>query len=62
MKVLPHLLVMALSASFLWHFSNIARYGRHTIQEPNNLILISEIAMMVGIFGFGCWSYLKETR
>jgi len=55
--------IIGLSASLLWHFSNIWRYGQHLIQEPNILILSLETAGLLVILIFGiskCISDLKR--
>jgi len=55
--------IISLSASLLWHFSNIWRYGQHLIQEPNIVILSLETAglLLILIFGISkCISDLKR--
>jgi len=55
--------IIGLSASLLWHFSNIWRYGQHLIQEPNITILSLETAglLLILIFGISkCISDLKR--
>ena len=55
--------IIGLSASLLWHFSNIWRYGQHLIQEPNIAILSLETAglLLILIFGISkCISDLKR--
>jgi len=52
-------LIMGMSLAFLWHFSNIWRYGSHTIQEPSRTVLIMEIVGLVLIFLFGLWFYIS---
>lgn len=51
--------IMDMSLAFLWHFSNIWRYGSHTIQEPSVPVLIMEIGGLVLIFLFGLWFYIS---
>ncbi len=55
-------LLMGMSAAFLWHFSNILRLGSHFIQEPHMPILLFEISFLLGVFGFGCWRYVRLVR
>jgi len=57
-RALPGLLIISLSASLLWHFSNIWRFGEHLIQEPNRIILIGETAFLVGILVFGLCEFI----
>ena len=51
-------LIVGLSGALLWHFSNIWRYGRHLVQEPNKIILILETAGLVVIFISGISGYI----
>jgi len=46
-------MLIGLSASLLWHFSNIWRYGNHLILEPNIVILGVETAGLLFILAFG---------
>ena len=46
-------LVIGMGASLLWHFFNIVRYGEHLIKEPNPVILLSEIVLVV-LTTIGC--------
>ncbi len=48
-----NLMLIGLSASLLWHFSNIWRYGNHLIVEPNIVILSVETAGLLFILAFG---------
>jgi len=57
--------IIGLSISLLWHFSNIWRYGQHSIQEPNIIILSLETAGLLVILIFGiskCISDLKRKQ
>ena len=42
MSVIIRILLIAVSASLLWHFSNIWSFGSHYIQEPSLGILLFE--------------------
>lgn len=58
-------MLIGLSASLLWHFSNIWRYGNHLIREPNIVILSVETAGLLFILVFGvakCISDLKSEK
>ena len=55
-------LLVGLSLAFLWHFSNIWRYGQHLIQEPNIIILSLETAMLLIIFAFGVYKFVGDFR
>jgi len=48
-----NVMLIGLSASLLWHFSNIWRYGNHLIVEPNIVILSVETAGLLFILVFG---------
>ena len=58
-------MLIGLSASLLWHFSNIWRYGNHLVREPNIVILSVETAGLVFVLVFGvikCIYDLKVKR
>ena len=46
------------SAAFLWHFSNIWRYGQYLVAEPNIAIRSLETAGLLVIFIFGISKYI----
>ena len=60
--VIRDALVMGLSGAFLWHFSNIWRYGPHLIQEPNKIILTIETVGLIVIFIFGVTGVIGSLR
>jgi len=55
-------LVIGMSASFLWHFSNIWRYGQHLIQEPNMVVKSLEMAGLLFISAFGIYKLVYDLR
>jgi len=60
-----NLMLIGLSASLLWHFSNIWRHGNHLIVEPNIVILSVETAVLLFILAFGiakCMSDLNREK
>jgi len=59
---LAYSMVIGMSAAFLWHFGNIARFGTHLIQEQNSIILTSEIVMLCAVFIFGLVSFVELLR
>lgn len=50
---------IAMACAFLWHFSNILRFGDHLIKEPNIFILLSEIILITGILIIGLITLIK---
>ena len=60
--VIHDALLMGLSGAMLWHFSNIWRYGRYFIQEPNKVILIVETAGLLLIFIYGISRYISGLK
>jgi len=61
-SILTDILVITMSGSFLWHFSNIWRYGQHLIQEPNILVKSLETAMFLFILAFGIYKLVYDVR
>ena len=55
-------LIIGMSVAFLWHLSNIWRYGQHLIQEPNIVILSMETAGVLLIFAFGVSKYISDLK
>ncbi len=59
------LMLIGLSASLLWHFSNIWRYGQYLVGEPNILIRSVETVGLLFILAFGvgkCAGDLKREK
>jgi len=61
-EVFADILVIGLSGAFLWHFSNIWRYGEHLVAEPNILIRSLETGALLLIFVFGVSRYINCLR
>lgn len=55
-------LLIGMSAAFLWHFSNIWRYGRYLVGEPNILIRSLETIGLLAILVFGILSFIALLR
>ena len=55
-------LLGSLAIAFLVHFALIVIYGQQIIQEPNPLILVAEIAGLVGILAFAIWNMVRMIR
>lgn len=55
-------MVMGMSAAFLWHLSNIAKFGTHLIQEPSLAVLALEILLLCAVFLFGSVSLINCLR
>ena len=54
--------IISMSASFLWHFSNIWRYGQHLVGEPNIVIRSLETAWFLFIFAFGVGKCIRDLK
>jgi len=61
-EFLADALIIGMSASFLWHFSNIWRYGQYLGQEPNIAIRSAETAFFLAIFVFGIYKFVCDLR
>ena len=61
-EALAYILIYSMAAAFLWHFSNIVRFGTHIIQEPSLIILVSEIVLFCAILTFGVVSFVRLLR
>jgi len=55
-------LLIGLSSALLWHFSNIWRYGKHLVGEPNVAIRSLETAGLLIILIFGIVKYVIDIR
>ena len=56
------LLTIGLSATLLWHLSNIWRYGQYLVVEPNIAVLSVETAVLVLILGFAVCTWVSDLR
>ncbi len=61
-RVIADILIIGLSASLLWHFSNIWRYGEHLIVESNILIRSVETGVLVFAFTFGIAKFAGDVK
>ena len=59
---LKDLLIITMALAYLWHFSNIIRFGSVLIQEPSLAILIGEVVLFGIIAGFGIYWMVKDLR
>jgi len=55
-------LLVGMSAALLWHFSNIWRYERYLIGEPNILIRSLETIGLLIILVFGLYKYIRDLK
>ena len=55
-------LIIGLSATLLWHFANIWRYGQHLVREPNIAIRSLETAGLLFILAFGVGKYIGDLK
>jgi len=61
-RIIAYAALISLALAFLWHLSNIWQYGEHLIDEPNQTILMSETALILGIFIFGIYCLRKDYK
>jgi hypothetical protein len=61
-NVMADSMLVGLNLAFLWHFSNIWRYGQYLAQEPNIIIRSLETAMLFFIFAFGVSRLVADFR
>ena len=54
--------IIGMSAAFLWHFSNIWRYGQYLVGESNIVIRSLETAGVLVILGFGISKYVSDLK
>jgi len=55
-------LIIGLSAAFLWHFSNIWRFGQYVVGEPNIVIRSLETAGLLAILIFGISNFISSMK
>jgi len=61
-NIIADSLLAGMSLAFLWHFSNIWRYGQYLAQEPNILIRSLETAAFLVIFAFSVYKFVIDLR
>jgi len=61
-NIMADSMLVGLSLAFLWHFSNIWRYGQYLAQEPNIIIRSLETVMLLAIFAFGVSRLVGDFR
>lgn len=60
MSIIIRILLIAVSAGLLWHFSNIWRFGSHYIQEPSLGILLFETLGVAAILILAILNFVKQ--
>jgi hypothetical protein len=55
-------LITGMSAAFLWHFSNIWRYGEYLVGEPNIFVRSLETLGLMAILVFGISKYVSDMK
>ncbi len=55
---LTSVLLLATSIALLWHFGMIVIKGSLIIQEPNQIILWSEVVLVISIALFALWNLI----
>ena len=61
-QIMAGAIILGESLAFLWVFSNILRFGSHFVNEPNRLILFSEIALFLSFLAFGIYLIVNKIR
>ena len=61
-QIMAGAIIIGESLAFLWFFSNILKFGSHFINEPNRLILFSEIALLLSLLTFGIYLIVNKIR
>lgn len=59
MSIIIRILLIAVSAGLLWHFTNIWRFGSHYIQEPSLGILLFEALGVGAILILAILNFIK---
>jgi len=59
-EIIIDALLIGMSSALLWHFSNIWRYEKHFIAEPNIWIRSIETAGLLIILIFGIGKYIRD--
>ena len=54
--------IIGMSAAFLWHFSNIWRYGQYLVGESNIVIRSLETVGLLAILVFGISKYVSDLK
>jgi len=61
-EIIIDALLIGMSSALLWHFSNIWRYEKHFIAEPNIWIRSIETVGLLIILIFGIGKYIRDLR
>jgi len=61
-EIIIDALLIGMSSALLWHFSNIWRYEKHFIAEPNIWIRSIETVGLLIILIFGIGKYIIDLR
>ena len=59
-NIIADLLIIGMSSAFLWHFSQIFRFEKFYIAEPNPVILMLEMCGLGAIFAFGMIKFKRD--
>ena len=61
-EVIANGAIIGMSGVLLWHFSNIWRYERYLVGEPNIIVRSLETAGLLVIFIFGISKYISGIK
>ena len=60
--IIANIAIISMSASILWHFSNIWRYEQCSIGEPSIIIRSIETGWFLFILAFGVGKFIGDLR
>ncbi len=61
-KTIPTIIMLGLAMAFLGHFALIVHYGSILIQEPNKIILATEVMLLVTVIIYGIYNLVEIIR
>ena len=60
--LIANIVIISMSASLLWHFSNIWRYEQCLVSEPNIIIRSIETGWFLFILAFGVGKFIGDLK
>lgn len=62
LEIIKSAVIMGQSLAFLWVFYHIVTKGQVSFQEPDALVLVGEIILLVAILVFSVYCYVRAVR